>query len=303
MRTEVRSHEFNILVVEDDENTFKIIKDSLTNTEYKLYRVTTGQEALKMAKESFCIAIITELRIRDMNGIELIRRFKKINPKVNIIVLTAYSFTDSAVEALKEGAYAYLMKPLNIKEISLILRRAIENTFLLVQAGQRRYYQDISAVDGLTSVYNHRHFHEMMDWNIAHLKRLPQAFSLFIIDIDDFKKYNDTHGHVEGDKVLHNTAQLFVTATRDSDMIFRYGGEEFAIILSQTEQKNAQKLGERLLETVRSQTPVRISIGLATFPTNAQTKNDLIKRADKALYRAKETGKDRLCVYDQNIDK
>ncbi len=99
MRTEVRSHEFNILVVEDDENTFKIIKDSLTNTEYKLYRVTTGQEALKMAKESFCIAIITELRIRDMNGIELIRRFKKINPKVNIIVLTAYSFTDSAVEA------------------------------------------------------------------------------------------------------------------------------------------------------------------------------------------------------------
>ena len=161
----------------------------------------------------------------------------------------------------------------------------------------------MSILDGLTGVYNHRYFHERLDWQIDHLRRFPQAFSLFIIDIDDFKKYNDTNGHLAGDKVLHNAAQLFVDSTRDSDLVFRYGGEEFAIILPQTEQQNAKRVGERLIEMVRRQLPVTISIGLATFPEHAQTKNDLINRADKALYRAKRLGKDRICVYDERVDK
>jgi diguanylate cyclase (GGDEF)-like protein len=204
---------------------------------------------------------------------------------------------------MKEGLYAYLMKPLNAEELNLVLRRAIENTFLLIQAGQRKYYQDIATMDGLTGVYNHRHFHEMLDWNISHLNRSPQAFSIFIIDLDDFKKYNDTKGHVEGDKLLHSFAQLLVSSTRDNDMVFRYGGEEFAVIMSQTDQFSAQKAGERLLAIVRSRLPVTMSMGLASFPMNAQIKSELVVRADKALYRAKTTGKNRLCTYDERVDK
>ena len=303
MKNEVKAREFNILVVEDDEKTYKTIKDSLINPEYKLHRVNTGQEAINLAKEGYFVAIITEMQIADMNGIELVRRLKKIDQRINIIGLTVYAFVNLAVEAMKEGVYAYLMKPINTEELNLVLRRAIENTFLLIQAGQRKYYQDIATMDGLTGVYNHRHFHEMLDWNIAHLNRSPQAFSLFIIDIDNFKKYNDTNGHVEGDKVLHNFAQLLVSSTRDNDMVFRYGGEEFAVILSQTDQYSAQKAGERILVIVRSRMPVTMSVGLASFPLNAQIKSDLVVRADKALYRAKTTGKDRLCIYDEKIDK
>ena len=303
MRNEVKVREFNILVIEDDDRTFKIIQDGLINSEYKLHRVTTGQDAIRLAKEGCFVAIITEIQMEDINGVELIRRLKKIDHRINIMGLTVYSFASSAVEAMKEGVYAYLMKPLNIEELNLILRRAIENTFLLIQAGQRQYYQDISTMDGLTGVYNHRHFHEMLDWNISHLNRSPQSFSLFIIDIDNFKKYNDTNGHVGGDKVLHNFAQLLVSCTRDNDMVFRYGGEEFAVILAQTDQSSAQKVGERLLATVRSRMPVTISIGLSTFPMNAQIKSELVIRADKALYRAKSSGKNRLCTFDEQIDK
>ena len=302
MRNEVKAREFNILVVEDDEKTFKTIKDSLINPEYKLHRVTTGQEALNLAKEGYFVAIITEMQIGDMNGIELVRRIKKIDQRINILGLTVYAFVNLAIEAMKEGVYAYLMKPVNPEELNLVLRRAIENTFLLIQAGQRKYYQDIATMDGLTGVYNHRHFHEMLDWNISHLNRSPQAFSLFITDIDNFKKYNDTYGHVEGDKILHNFAQLLVSSTRDNDMVFRYGGEEFAVILSQTDQFSAQKAGERLLVIVRNRMPITMSVGLSSFPMNAQVKSDLVVRADKALYRAKSTGKNKLCTYDEKID-
>ena len=303
MGNDVKVREFNILVVEDDDNTFKTIKEGLINPEYKLHRAFTGQEAINLAKEGYFVGIITELQIGDMNGTELIRRLKKIDQRINILALTTYTFVNLAIEAMKEGVYAYLLKPISAEELNLVLRRSIENTFLLIQAGQKKFYQDIATMDGLTGVFNHRHFHEMLDWNIAHLNRSPQAFSLFIIDIDDFKKYNDTKGHVEGDKILHNFAQLLVSSTRDNDMVFRYGGEEFAVILSQTDQFSAQKAGERLLVIVRSRMPITMSVGLSSFPMNAQIKSDLVKRADKALYRAKTTGKNRLCVYDPKIDQ
>lgn len=295
--------EFNVLIVEDDEKTFDILKQGLAATDYKIWRAVSGREALKLAKEIYFMVVITEIRIADMDGIELIRRIKKIDYKINVIALTAYSFIDSAVKALKAGAFTYLTKPLNIEEVKLIVQKAIENTCLLIQAGKRKYYQDISILDGLTGVYNHRHFHEKLDWQVEHLRRSPQAFCLFMLDIDNFKKYNDDKGHLEGDKVLHNVAQLVVTTLRGSDLTFRYGGEEFAVILPRTTQQDAKKIAERLLAAARSRLPVTVSIGIGTFPDNVQTKNDLIDRADKALYRAKRLGKDRFCVFDERLDK
>ena len=297
------NEEFNILIIEDDEKVYQELQNVLAWTNCKIWRANNASEALKLLKESCFMAIITEIRISDMNGIELIKRIKKIDNKINIVVLTAYSFTESAVEALKVGAYAYLLKPLNAEEVKLVLQRAIENRRLITLAGKKKYYQSMSILDGLTGVYNHRHFHEMLEWQIAHLRRFPQSISLFIIDIDDFKKYNDTKGHLEGDKVLHNTAQMFVNSTRDTDMVFRYGGEEFAVILPQTPMQQAKIVGERLIEAVRSKLPVTVSIGMAVFPDNAQTKNELVGRADKALYQAKALGKNRFCIYTKDLEK
>ena len=295
--------EFNILIVEDDDKTFGLLRSGLSQANYRIWRATAGRQALKLTKEDSFMAVITEITLPDMKGLELIKRIKKIDNKINIIVLTAYSFIDSAIEALKTGAFIYILKPINTEEVKLVLKRAIENTCLAILAGKRKYYQEMSILDGLTGVYNHRHFHEMLEWQITHLRRFPHAFSILMIDIDDFKKYNDTHGHLEGDKILCTAAQVFVSFTRESDMVFRYGGEEFAIILPQTGQKNAVTAGERLLEAIRRKLPVTISVGLATCPDDAQTKNELVNKADKALYRAKSLGKDRLCVYDRGLDK
>ena len=293
------SEQFNILAIEDDEKTFNAIKHGLSGGDYKVWRVSTGREALKLIKETYFILVITETHISDMDGIELISRLKKADYRINIIALTTYSFIDSAIKALKAGAYAYLLKPINTEELQLMLQRAVQNSCLLIQAGKRKFYQDMSILDGLTGIYNHRHFHEMLNWQIAHLRRAPQSFSLFMIDIDSFKKFNDTHGHLEGDKVLHNTAQLFVNSTRENDLVFRYGGEEFTIILPQTPQPQAEVAGERILREVRINLPITVSIGLAVFPDDAQVKADLIKKADTALYRAKSLGADRLCVFSK----
>jgi len=298
-----RKNEFNILVVEDNEVVFNELKNGLADTDYKLWRVSTGAEALKLVKDGYFIAIISELLLSDIDGIELIRRFKKISKQINIIVLTTYAVSnDLAVEAMKVGAFLYLQKPLNMEEVKLVLRRAIENSVLLIQAGRKDYYQDISSMDGLTGVYNHRYFYEMLDWTISHLRRFPQTFSLFMIDVDHFKQYNDTKGHVEGDVALCSLARLFEEYIRDIDMVFRYGGEEFAIILAQTQVKEAERIGQRLVESVKKKLPVTISIGLASFPTHTQTKKDLIIKADRALYRAKRLGRDRICVFDEKAD-
>ena len=163
------SDAFNILVVEDDENIFKVLDKTFIGDRYKLWRVTTGKEALNLIKEIHFIVVISELYIADMDGIELIKRIKKIDSRVNIIVLTAYSFANSAVKALEAGAYAYLLKPLNTEELKLMLRRSIENTCLLIQVGRKKYYQDISILDSLTSVFNHRHFDDVLKWQIDHM--------------------------------------------------------------------------------------------------------------------------------------
>ena len=292
-------NQFNVLIIEDNEETFNAIKHGLSSADYKVWRVSTGTEALKLIKETYFILVITETHISDMDGIELISRLKKTDYRINVIALTTYSFIDSAIKALKAGAYAYLLKPINTEELQLMLQRAVQNSCLLIQAGKRKFYQDMSILDGLTGIYNHRHFHEMLERQIAHLRRAPKSFSLLMIDIDDFKKYNDTKGHPEGDKVLHNAAQLFVSSTRENDLVFRYGGEEFAIILPQTPQTQAEVAAERILREVRINLPVTVSIGLATFPDDAQVKADLIKKADTALYRAKSLGADRLCVFSK----
>ncbi len=297
------SKEFNVLIVEDNDKTFDLLHSGLSPVAYRVWRAKAGREALKLVKEHPFMIIITEAILPDMKGAELTERVKRINHKANIIILVTCSFVDLAIDALKTGAFAYLLKPVNIDEAVLVTKRAVENVSLAILAGKRKYYEEMSILDGLTGVYNHRHFHETLEWQISHLRRSPRAFSIFIIDVDDFKKYNDTYGHLEGDKILHNAAQIFVNFSRENDLVFRYGGEEFAILLSNTTQSNAMAIGKRLLEVVRKNLPITISIGLATCPDNAHAKNDLIRKADKALYRAKRLGKDRICVYDERLDK
>jgi diguanylate cyclase (GGDEF)-like protein len=299
----MQTNKINILIVEDDDKIFNELKAALTDKRYKLWRVTSGREALKLLQDIFFAVVITEIRLKDMRGLDFINKTSKIDDRISIVALIAYSFVQSGLEALKAGAYMYVSKPINHEEIKVIVKKSLQNISLLIQANKMQYYQGIAIFDGLTGVYNHRYFHQALQFQFGHMRRSPQSFSLFIIDIDDFKKYNDTKGHPEGDKVLHNTAQTLVDQVRTDDQVFRYGGEEFAVILPRTTQIDAKKVGERLCKTVAKKLPITISMGLATVPDNTHKKSELVEKADKALYRAKESGKNQLCVYDPEIDK
>ena len=152
--------------------------------------------------------------------------------------------------------------------------------------------------DGLTGLYNHRHFHERLEQEIARSSRFGSTFSIILADIDLFKVYNDNYGHLAGDEVLRRMGEYIKSSIRSIDIAARYGGEEFAVILPETRLIDAQVVAERIRKTIETKTssramPVTVSIGVASWPIDGVMKEELINRADKALYQAKQTGRNR----------
>ena len=155
--------------------------------------------------------------------------------------------------------------------------------------------------DGLTGLYNHKYFKDSLEKEIERSERYKSHLSLLMIDVDNFKRYNDTHGHPEGDGLLQEIATIIKKNTRKVDLVARYGGEEFAVLMPSTPRtlrariKSLETIGERLLNAVRNANhgTVTISIGAATYPKDT----DLLRCADKALYKAKDTDKDKLVIY------
>jgi diguanylate cyclase (GGDEF)-like protein len=165
--------------------------------------------------------------------------------------------------------------------------------------------EKMATTDGLTGLFNHRIFQEKLSEQFNRLKRFPEPISLVLADIDHFKRVNDTYGHPVGDLVLKGVAQVLKETIRDIDIPARYGGEEFAVILPGTSSEGARNIAERLRQKVKGapfssngrRIDVSVSIGIATSPSDAKSKEGLIERADKALYHAKRNGRDRCVVW------
>lgn len=290
----------NILVVDDEEVMRSLLHDVLSEAGYKVEAVSSGDEAIgKIRQEQFSI-VITDLKMPGMNGIEILKKVKAINSDLCVVMITAYPSIESVIEVMREGAYDYIVKPFNVDEIKLVIRRAAERQYLLQEAGQKEFYRELSILDCLTGVYNHRHFQEVLPREVERAKRYNFTISLLMIDLDDFKKHNDTYGHLAGDKLLRAFAEFFVGAIRAEDMVFRYGGEEFTIICPETPKQAGVAVAKRLLNLAKQKMSVSISIGLSCFPDDASNKDELIKKADEAVYQAKRLGKNRICVFGQN---
>ena len=171
----------------------------------------------------------------------------------------------------------------------------IENAQLYTQATIR------ANTDGLTGLYNHRHFHESLEQEIARGARFGTMFSVIMLDIDLFKVYNDIYGHLAGDQILRKMGELIKDSVRKLDIPFRYGGEEFTVILPEARLDDAYKVAERMRRAIESKAsikamPVTVSLGVASWPSDGVTKEEIIGCADAALYRAKQTGRNRTCL-------
>jgi diguanylate cyclase (GGDEF)-like protein len=167
--------------------------------------------------------------------------------------------------------------------------------------------EELSIKDELTGTYNRRHFQNIILEELTRSRRYHIPLSLCMLDIDYFKNFNDDFGHLVGDQILRQTTALINKSLRISDKLFRYGGEEFAILLVSTNLDKACSVADRLIKAIRKgnvyqvsqemTVPITVSIGLASFPTDAVDVSGLIEAADKALYVAKDSGKNRCAVY------
>ena len=180
-----------------------------------------------------------------------------------------------------QGFFALLFFPVVI--IFSIVMLAINHS--------RRYFKELAIRDGLTGLYNHRFFQTALQAEVT--KQDNTSISLLMIDIDDFKFLNDTHGHQAGDQVLIELADILSSSIRDTDIAARYGGEEFTVILPGIGPKEAFKVAERIGNRVKAKGKCTVSIGVSSLPEHASTIEDLIRGADQALYRAKSLSKDR----------
>lgn len=298
-----------ILLIDDDPNLRKTLSDILRAKGYEALTAKDGKEGLELLKPCSVDVVLIDLGLPDIPGIELLNTIKTSCPSTEALILTGNATLDSAIEATNRGAFSYLQKPYDIEQLILQIRRAIEKR----EAEKKLFMQSVelkkinaelrllyakanhsSLHDSLTGLANRQFLEIQLTKNYDSAKRYGQPLSIIMLDIDHFKQYNDTHGHVEGDSLLVKVAHIFLKTVRTADYVFRYGGEEFLLMLPGTDIANACKAAERLRRLVESEAGITISLGVSSYHKSLQDKEALIREADSALYLAKQNGRNRV---------
>ncbi len=298
-----------VLVVDDEKVMQDVMRDILEDAGYKVDVESNGEGGLARLKNKEYAVVFADIRMPKIDGMEFLRRAKHLMPDIEVIMMTGFATVDIAVEAMKLGALDFITKPFNLDHIRIVAARAIERTMLKKQAQEGEYYKKISLTDGLTELYNRRYFHQLLSAEINRSKRTNHTFCLLMIDADDFKSYNDTWGHPAGDEAVRFLAWLLSHHARISDMVCRYGGEEFSIILPETNLEAGKMAAERLRriveeaefdrqEVMRSRN-LTVSIGAACYPEDGQTAEEIVRSADQAMYQAKVEGKNRIVAWSE----
>jgi diguanylate cyclase (GGDEF)-like protein len=300
----------NILIVDDSKLIAHVAKTMLAKQGHEVVLAQDGKAGLEAAKSGQPDIILLDLIMPVMDGYQVCEQLKadETTQEIPIIMVTSKAETADKVKGLQMGALDYVTKPFDeaelIARVNIHLR--LRELYQEVQE-QNRLLQEMANRDGLTGLYNHRYFHEQLSQDFLRAKRYHEHLTCVLLDIDFFKKFNDTYGHQTGDVVLKNLAQVIEASTRESDLAARYGGEEFALVMYHTDQTAALEAAERLRQRVENHEVkdngnllhVTISVGVATFPhEKIHDAKELIEFADQALYKAKENGRNRVEAYE-----
>ncbi|HXG50509.1 MAG TPA: diguanylate cyclase [candidate division Zixibacteria bacterium] len=288
-----------VLVIEDHPDQRDLLAIVLQREGYKVITASNGLEALeRLAKEPVQI-ILSDIMMPKMDGFELIHKVRS-NPafkNIYLILITARIQEGDRVRGLDLGADDYITKPFSFSELLARVRVGTR----VVQYQQHLEHQ--SHVDSLTGLFNRRAFEKKIEEEFERSKRYQHPISLLILDIDNFKTINDTYGHHGGDTALVKIAEILRERTRQSDFPSRYGGEEFVLILPETDQESALQAARKIHEEIRASSygtanatfHLTVSIGLASTSTKEYPDwRKMLDDADQALYRAKHNGKDRI---------
>jgi diguanylate cyclase (GGDEF)-like protein len=314
-----------VLVVDDEESLRLVISGVLEDEGFQVTTAASAEEALEIFRATPFKLVISDIVMPGMNGIELLKEIKKIRPESEVIIITSQASMETAINAVSAGAYDYMIKPFeDLEAIAGVATHAFEKISLVEEnvglvselkekntelKGAVNTLEDLANHDSLTGLHNHRCFQEALSMELNRDVRYHREFSLLFMDVDYFKVYNDTHGHPAGDELLKSFAALVKELLRQSDFFARYGGEEFIAILPETSKDGAAMVAESIRDIVdnhpfpgqdkQPEGNLTISLGVSTFPEDGGSPKTLISKADKALYRAKHTGRNKVCICDR----
>jgi two-component system, cell cycle response regulator len=300
----------SVLVAEDNPVSQAILRSMLTKWGYTVEIAKDGVEAWAalQAQNAPRLAIL-DWMMPGLDGVEVCRRLRDAprEPYVYVLLLTARTTSEDLVEGMEAGADDYLTKPFNAQELRVRLRAGRRILDLQEELLRAREALRVQAThDGLTGLLNRTAILEILQNDCARTNRERQSLSVLLIDLDHFKRINDSHGHQAGDAVLRQAASRMRSSVRRYDAVGRYGGEEFLIVLPGCEVSNARAQAERIraafagkpFATASETLPITCSIGVSSrvFPA-VEDSGVLIREADLALYAAKDQGRDRVVVF------
>ncbi|HLE02281.1 MAG TPA: diguanylate cyclase, partial [Dehalococcoidia bacterium] len=232
-------------MVDDEPLIGETLRDILAEKGFDPYWAKKGQEALDLLRERFFPVLLVDIKLPDLEGVELLKRAKLLWPEAEGIIITGYATLESAMLALRQGAFDYITKPLALDEVISSVSRAAAKQRARRQLDQERArLRDLATRDTLTELYNRRYFQVVMDWEVEKVQVSSRPLSLIMVDVDNFKAFQDSHGHPAGDKVLRGVASILRGGCRQGDVVARYGGEEFAILLPEAGRAAAVAVAE-----------------------------------------------------------
>ena len=290
-----------ILITDDNPDNIKVAGSTISTMGYKIAVAQNGEDTIEFAKKKQPDLIILDIMMSGMNGLETCRILKSDSTTgdIPVIFLTAKTDNDTIKAGFDAGAVDYITKPFNSQELLARVK---------VHAELQQYkkaLKKLASLDELTGLDNRRFFLEKAEMELMRVQRYKRSLSVMIYDLDNFKNINDTYGHPFGDKVLKKVADITKDTFREVDMFGRLGGEEFAVMVPETNLQGAIIAAERFRKAIDlmevetddgEMVQVSISIGLSMYPSNGCDLNTLIKGADVALYQAKKNGKNQFSV-------
>ncbi len=282
-----------ILVVDDDLSIQHLLGKCLVSWGYFVHVASNGRDALELVEESPFDILITDINMPEMDGLELIRRIRAAHVNIDIIAMTGFLKRYRYADVISAGAADFLTKPFGLDELEAKLVRIVRDREERVMMAEQLLK------DPLTGVYNRMAMDAVLRKEVVRAGRYKYPLSLMFIDIDKFKAFNDHKGHVEGDALLKQAAAVFLSATRaDIDFVFRYGGDEFLILLVYVDKEEVSKVASRIIQEYDrlNAAPTSLSIGIASRVLVPIAEGDALgsivkawlEEADRALYEAKK---------------